>query len=106
MEADRQKFVSLADNSRDFIGMCDTAFVPFYVNTAGRERLGLASLEAACRVKVQDYFFPEDQRMITEEFLPRVLRDGHGEIETRFRHFQTGQAIWMAYRVLNLRDAS
>jgi PAS domain S-box-containing protein len=105
-EADRQKFVSLADNSRDFIGMCDRAFVPFYVNTAGREMMGLPSLEAACRVKVQDYFFPEDQRFITEEFFPRALRDGHGEIEIRFRHFQTGQAIWMIYRILNLCDAT
>jgi len=40
------------------------------------------------------------------EFLPSVLREGHGEIEIRFRHFKTGAARWMAYKVLTLADAS
>src|SRR4029077_5115145 len=34
-EADRQKFVTLVENSTDFIGMCDLDGVPFYVNPAG-----------------------------------------------------------------------
>ena len=36
-EEERQKFVSLADSSLDFIGMCDMNFMPFYVNQAGLE---------------------------------------------------------------------
>ena len=36
MEAERHKFVSLADQSTEFIGMCDMNFLPFYVNEAGR----------------------------------------------------------------------
>jgi signal transduction histidine kinase len=35
-----------------------------------------------------------------------VLKDGHGEIEVRFRHFKTGQARWMAYKVLTLTDSA
>src|SRR5579883_695329 len=104
-EAERQKFVALADNSPEFIGMCDREFRPFYINAAGRKMVGLPSLDDACRVRVQDYFFPEDQPWITGEFFPRVLRDGHGEVEVRFRHFQTGEAIWMLYNVFNIRDA-
>jgi signal transduction histidine kinase/ActR/RegA family two-component response regulator len=34
------------------------------------------------------------------------LRDGHGEIEVRFRHFKTGEARWMAYKVVTLTDAA
>ena len=48
-EEDRQKFVSLADSSLDFIGMCDMNFMPFYVNQAGLELVGLDSLEQALR---------------------------------------------------------
>jgi PAS domain S-box-containing protein len=104
-EEERQKFVSLADRSMEFVGMCDLDFRPFYVNPAGLRLVGLENLEAACRIKVQDYFFPEDQPFITNEFFPRVLRDGHGEVEIRFRHFKTGETIWMLYNAFSVCDA-
>ena len=53
-----------------------------------------------------DFFFPEDQPRIMDEFFPSVLEKGHGEIEVRFRHFKTGEARWMAYKVLTLPDAA
>ncbi len=105
LELERQKFVSLADHSLEFIGICDTNFNPFYVNPAGLRLAGLENLAAACHVKVQDYFFPEDQPFITNEFFPKVLAEGHGEVEIRFRHFKTGEAIWMLYNVFNLTGA-
>ncbi len=88
-------FRSLADHSQEFIGMCDLEFKPFYVNDAGRRLVGLGSLEEACAVKVQEYFFPEDQRYVLEEFFPKVLREGTAEVEIRVRHFKTGAPIWM-----------
>jgi PAS domain S-box-containing protein len=105
-EEERQKFVSLADRSLDFVGMCDLAFRPFYVNNAGLRLVGLDNLEAGCAVKVQDFLFPEDQAFINNEFFPRVLRDGHAEVEIRFRHFKTGEAIWMLWNVFNVCDSS
>jgi hypothetical protein len=39
-----------------------------------------------------------------DEFFPQVLERGHGEIDIRFRHFRTGQGVWMAYKVLKLAD--
>ena len=103
-EVERQKFVSLADQSLEFIGMCNRDFKPFYVNEAGRRLVGLDSLEQACAVRVQDYFFPEDQAMIMDEFFPRVLRQGHDEVIIRFRHFKTGEARWMIYNVFQIKD--
>jgi PAS domain S-box-containing protein len=105
-EEERQKFVSLAERSLEFIGMCDLEFRPFYVNGAGMRQVGLDNLEAARRINVQDYFFPEDQDFINNDFFPRVLRDGHGEVEIRFRHFKTGEAIWMLWNVFGIFDSS
>ncbi len=105
-DVERQKFVMLADSSSEFIGMCDLEMKPHYVNPAGMRMVGLPDMEAACRVKVQDYFFLEDQRFIAEEFFPRVLRDGHGDVEIRLRHFQTGEPIWMFYYLFSVLDAS
>ena len=103
-EAERERFVKVLENSPDFIGMCDLDGVPFFVNRAGLEMVGLESLEHAKRTPVAEFFFPEDRPYIIGEFFPQVLRDGQGEIEIRFRHFQTGAARWMAYKVLTLTD--
>lgn len=106
LELERQKFFLLAESSSDFIGMCDLDMHPFYVNPAGRRMVGLPSIEAACSVRVLDYYFPEDQKFIAEEFFPRVLQDGHGDVEIRLRNFQTGEAIWMYYYLYRVCDAS
>jgi PAS domain S-box-containing protein len=105
-EAEREKFVALVESSTDFIGMCDLHGVPSFINRAGLKMVGLDSLEEARGVRLASFFFPEDQARVMQEFLPSVLRDGHGEIDVRFRHFKTGEARWMAYKVLTLPDAS
>ena len=103
-ESDRQMFVTLIENSPDFIGMCDLDGVPFFINRAGLDMVGLDSVEEARRTPVVEFFFPEDQELIMEKFFPDVLKHGRGEIEIRFRHFKTGQARWMAYKVITLTN--
>lgn len=105
-EAERQKFVTLVESSTDFIGICDLNAVPIFINHSGLEKVGLDSIEQARQLNVSEFFFPEDQRSIIEEFFPRVKREGHGELEIRFRHFKTGAALWMAYKVIMLTDAN
>jgi PAS domain S-box-containing protein len=105
-EADRENFVTLIENSTDFIGMCDLEGTPFFVNRAGLEMVGLESIDEARRKPVKDFFFPEDQDEIINQFLPSVAEKGHGEIEVRFRHFKTSEARWMVYKVAKLTDAS
>lgn len=106
LEQERHRFALLAESSSEFIGMCDLDLKPLYVNPAGVRMVGLPDMAAACSVPVQDYFFPEDQRFIAEEFFPRVLREGHGAVEIRLRHFQTGEPIWMFYYLFSVRDAT
>jgi PAS domain S-box-containing protein len=105
-ESDRQMFVTLVENSTDFISICDLDGVPFFINRAGLEMVGLESIDEAKAIRVQDFFFPEDQPKIMNEFFPEVLEKSNGEIEIRFRHFKTGEARWMAYKVLTLTDAA
>ncbi len=105
-ELEAQKFVSLADHSTEFIAMCDLNFMPFYANEASLRLVGLESWEQLLRTPVREFFFPEDQRFIIEEFFPRVFREGNAEVEIRFRHFQTGEPIWMIYNVFYIKDAA
>ncbi|MEP0949655.1 PAS domain-containing protein [Leptolyngbya subtilissima] len=103
-ELEIQKFVSLADNSGVFIGMYDMNFVPFYVNPAGQQLAGLDDVQQYIETSVRDFFFPEDQDFIINEFLPHVLQEGQAEVEIRFRHFKTGEALWMIYNVFHIKD--
>ncbi|HEY9650466.1 MAG TPA: PAS domain S-box protein, partial [Coleofasciculaceae cyanobacterium] len=102
-ELEIRKFVSLADNSTEFIGMCDMNFVPFYVNEGGRQLVGLDDARQYSETPVQEFFFPDDQDFIVNEFFPQVLREGRAEVEIRFRHFKTGEALWMIYNVFYIR---
>ncbi len=105
-ELEIRKFVSLTDNSTEFIGMCDMNFVPFYLNPAGMQLVGLNDTQQYSETPVREFFFPEDQDFIINEFFPRVLREGRAEVEIRFRHFQTGEALWMGYSVSCVKDTN
>jgi PAS domain S-box-containing protein len=101
---ERQRFVTLVENSTDFIAMCDAEGVPFYVNPAGLALVGLDDVEGARRTHLRDFFLPEDQPRIFDEILPAVIAKGHAEVDVRFRNFRTGETRWMAYKVIRLTD--
>jgi len=105
-EAEREKFVTLVESSTDFIAMSGLDLVPFFINRAGLDMVGLDSIEEARRTPARSFFFPEDQARMMNEFFPSVLEKGHGETEVRFRHFKTGEARWMANKLLILPDAA
>jgi PAS domain S-box-containing protein len=73
-----------------------------YLNPAGLALVGLDDMDAARRTHLRDFFFPEDQARLMDEFLPSVIRTGHGELDVRFRNFRTQEARWMSHKLLNL----
>jgi PAS domain S-box-containing protein len=103
-EAEREMFATLIENSTDFIAIADMDAVPIFVNRAGLRLVGLDDMDEARKVHVRDFFFPEDQARILDDFFPSVAEKGHGEIDVRFRNFKTGDGRWMAYKVLKLTD--
>jgi PAS domain S-box-containing protein len=105
-KAERDLYAELAKSSTEFIGMCDMEFMPFFINDAGLRLVGLDSLEQGLKTPVKDFFFPEDQAFIMNEFLPSVLKNGRAESEIRLRHFKTGEAVWIVYNVFTLKDAN
>jgi PAS domain S-box-containing protein len=103
-EIEIRKFVALADSSTEFISIRDMNFMPSYVNEAGRRMVGLDQIEQCKDTPFKEFFFPEDQDLITDQFIPRVLRDGRAEVEIRFRHFKTGEPLWMMCNVFRMTD--
>ncbi len=102
-EEERDRFVRLAENSTDFIGMAHVDGRVFYMNDAARRLVGLDGADIT-NFTIADFFPPEDQPTVTDEVLPAVKRDGHWAGELRFRHFATGELIPVLYSVFPVTD--
>ena len=50
--------------------------MPTYINRAGLDLVGLADIEEARRTPVREFFFPEDQNRVLNEFFPEVAAQG------------------------------
>jgi PAS domain S-box-containing protein len=102
-EEERDRFVRLAKNSTDFIGMAHVDGRMFYMNDAARELVGLGAADITARV-IADFFPPEEAAIVANEVLPAVGRDGHWAGELRFRHFVTGEPIPVLYAMFPVTD--
>ena len=103
-EREQHKFVSLVENSTDFIATCDLDFKPTYANNAAFRLLGLKDRETARQLPFKDFFFSEDWEFIQQEFLPRVLSEGRAEAEIRLRNLRRGTATWVLYNLFKIHD--
>ncbi|MBE7196758.1 MAG: PAS domain-containing protein [Parafilimonas terrae] len=102
-EEERDRFVRLAENSTDFIGMAHVDGRVFYMNDAARRLVGLEEADVTT-LAIADFFPPEDAAAVAGEVLPAVQRDGHWAGELRFRHFGTGELIPVLYSVFPVTD--
>ncbi|WP_378970757.1 PAS domain-containing protein [Methylobacterium komagatae] len=102
-EEERDRFVRLAENSTDFIGMAHVDGRVFYMNDAARRLVGLEAADVTT-IAIPDFFPPEDAAAVAGEVLPAVQRDGHWAGELRFRHFGTGELIPVLYSVFPVTD--
>ena len=105
-QAERDLYISVTKSSSEFIGLCDTQGIPFFINDAGLRLVGLDSLEQGLKTPIKDFFFPQDQAFILDEFFPAALQNGRAETEIRFRHFKTEAALWILYNVFVLKDSN
>ncbi len=104
-EEERDRFVRLAENSTDFIGMARTDGGVFYMNDAARRLVGLEDADIT-RLTIADFFPPEQVATVMRDVLPAVTRDGHWVGELDFRHFRTGELIPVLYSVFPITDAT
>ena len=104
IEQELRTLAAVAQNSKDFIGVCTPDMKGVFVNEAGLRMVGMDSQEDVRRTDVIDYFWPEDRRMILEEAVPVLLREGSWRGEVRFRHFKTGEPIHTVWDAFAIRD--
>ena len=92
-EDERQVFVSLLENSSDFIGIADPNGKPIYVNPAGRRMVGLGADQPVEQTKIPEYYPPEERAFVDNVITKSMIERGRWSGETYFRNWKTGEAI-------------
>lgn len=102
----RQVFVSLLDNSVDFIGIADPTGKPIYLNAAGRRMIGLAPDFPVEQLQIQDCYPPEIRSFVSDVLLKTMVERGVWSGETFFQSFETHERIPVSDTHFLIRDAS
>jgi len=105
LEQERERFLLLAEQSSDFVGIADVEGRGVFINQAGRRLVGLAD-DHAEPFFIPDLFPPEDRAFIRDVVLPAQRTQGYWRGEMRFMHQVTGASIPVDYNAFILRDAA
>jgi PAS domain S-box-containing protein len=92
VEEERQRFVSLIENSNDCIAVASLAWELLYLNEAGRHLIGLAP-EQVATTEVRDLWHKDTLPIVLGQALPALSKDGSFRFQGQVRHFVTGEAI-------------
>ena len=84
IEDERQVFVSLLENSSDFIGVADPSGKPIYVNPAGRRMVGLPADYPVEKTQIPDYYPAEERAFASDVILKAMVERGRWSGETLF----------------------
>ena len=106
IEDERQVFVSLLENSSDFIGIADPSGKPIYLNPAGRRMVGLPADFPVEKVQIVDCYPAEERAFAADVILKTMVERGRWSGETYFRHWQTEEAIPVSDEHFMIRDPS
>jgi two-component system, cell cycle sensor histidine kinase and response regulator CckA len=108
-EEERQKFVSLVEQTDDFVGMFGLNGTIIFLNRAGCRLIGLEA-QKAVGTPLEDLYSedlqPEDAwSRVSDEILPSILRgEGNWVGEARLRHLATRQPIDVLMNIFPVND--
>jgi PAS domain S-box-containing protein len=89
-DADKRRFTMLVQRSTDVVGIASLDGHIQYVNPAGLQSLGLASLDDALRLHMLDFVSRRDRQAVRNEVWPLVLRTGRWKGELDLMHLRSG----------------
>jgi C4-dicarboxylate-specific signal transduction histidine kinase len=91
--AEKRRFTTLVQRTTDFVSVTSLSGQVQYINPAGLQSVGLASLNEALPLHVLDFISARDRRKVQDELWPQVLRAGRWKGELDLKHFGSGAPI-------------
>jgi two-component system, LuxR family, sensor kinase FixL len=92
-DAEKRKFTALVQRTTDFVGIASLGGQIQYVNPAGLQLVGLATVDDALRLHVLDFISPGHRKTVQDDVWPLVLDAGRWKGELDLRHFGSGAPI-------------
>ncbi|MCH8901479.1 MAG: PAS domain S-box protein, partial [Chloroflexi bacterium] len=92
-EVERERLVSLVENSSDFIGVASLEGQLLFLNEAGQKLVGLTSLAENQAKSMYDFLMEDDLPEFKQRVLPAMMQEGRWQGEFRLKHFKTGAPI-------------
>jgi PAS domain S-box-containing protein len=103
-DTDKRRFTTLAQQSIDFIGIASLDGHIQYVNPAGLQSTGLATLDDALRLHVLDFVSRENRRAVRKTIWPLVLRTGRWNGALELVHFGSGVRVPLLVDCVRIDD--
>lgn len=98
------KFVSLVENSSDFIGMSDMDEHLIYINPSGCKLLGIRTADHVLGMPLEKLYTAGGSRMYRDKALPRVLKKGLWSGETTMVNQVTGEPVTVQQTLYLVKD--
>jgi PAS domain S-box-containing protein len=92
-EEERQKFVSLIENSSDFIGMATLEGQTLFVNEAGQKLVGIEDISEVLDTEIWDYIGETFKQKFSQEILPKIISHGQWQGEGQMQHLRSEKRI-------------
>jgi PAS domain S-box-containing protein len=103
VEGERQKFVSLVENSSDAIVMASLTWEVLYINKAGQDLIGITP-ERVTDIEVRDLWCETTLTVVLSEALPAQIRGGSFRFQGQLKHFPTGEPIDVDCNAFGISD--
>ncbi len=103
MEEDQQIFVSLVENSNDFIGIASLDGNMLFLNRTARNLVGLEDVGDIRTVKTRDFAFPKHRSKL-DEVISVLQRTGSWKGEMKIRHFKTGGPVAVEMHAFTIKN--
>lgn len=104
IEANQTRLLQLLESSSDFIGLADIEGKGIFINSAGREMVGIDPETDIAKIQISDFFFEEDLSFVDKVIIPTTLQEGKWVGDFRFKHFKTGEVKWVHYNSFITHD--
>ncbi len=105
-EAEQSRLAAVVEQSGDFVGFTNLDRKISFVNSAGREMLGLAAHGDVRGKPLAVLFSHESRKLFRHEMLPAVANYGAWSGECEFRHFGSGAPIPAFFSIVLVRNVS
>ncbi|WP_405400195.1 PAS domain S-box protein [Maribacter sp. Asnod2-G09] len=103
-DQEKQKLISIIENSPGFIGLATLAGEPLFMNDAGKKMVNLPSNFNFKETTIFDYFHDDYKDVIENTHLPTIMEKGLWTGEVPLKNFKTKTSIPLEFSGFLIKD--